>query len=246
MRIFWSVLKWTAFLLLALFVLSAFGLEFLIGIPFMLAFGWIRFLHDNISAMQVNPLLLAEAGVCVVLLGLGSHWFARWLYGQMSPAAPVTWRPGWTIAGLGGVLLLFVAGIAIIGITHQAAWLFTAKGPLLTDGWSDRARVSEVILMSGEARTAVAETYGKTGKLPATDVEAGLTAPRQPTRLAKSISVGPEGVVRIEVAEIIAGGGVITFTPTAEGAKVTWTCRSTLPPRLLPAECREPGTPEKS
>src|SRR5690606_3172523 len=40
------------------------------------------------------------------------------------------WRFRWTIGLLGCVILTFVAGIAMVGITHQFAWLLTAQKPL--------------------------------------------------------------------------------------------------------------------
>jgi hypothetical protein len=238
MRILWSVVKWTAFLFLALIVLAFFGGSFLVEIPFTLAFGWIPFLRDNFAAMEINPLLLAEAAVCVGALATGGHWFARWLYREMVPNATVPWRPGWTVAGLGGVLLLFAAGIATIGITHQAAWLYTAKGPLLQDAFGDRTRVAQALVAAAEAQRAVAGTFEKTGKLPATNAEAGWV-PRPAGRHATALAVGPGGVVSLEIAEAVAGGGIIALTPVPDGGTLNWKCRSTLPLRVLPSSCRD-------
>jgi hypothetical protein len=239
MRIFGRILKWAAIFLVALLVLSAFGMGFLLDVPFRLAFGWIGFLNGNLAMMKVNPLLLAEAAVCVAALGIGGHWFARWLCREMADDAPVPWRPRWTIAGLGGVLLLFVAGIATIGITHQAAWLFTAKGPLIEDAYSARTRVSEAILSGSALKSAITESYQKTGRLPASAAEAGLSEPFQPTPHAKALSVGAGGVIRVEVPESLSGGGEITLTPSSTGETLAWTCRSTLPPKVLPSACGE-------
>lgn len=238
MRILERILKWAAIFIVVLLVLPGFGLWFLLDIPYTLAFGWIAFLRNNLATMEVSPLLLAEAAVCIAALGVGGHWFARWLYREMAPNG-LAWRPGWTVAGLGAVLLLFLAGIATIGITHQAAWLFTAKGPLVEDAYSARARVSEAILSGSAAKSAVIEAYHKTGRLPASGAEAGLTEPFQATRHTKSLAVGPGGVIRVEVPESISGGGEITLTPSPSGETITWKCRSTLPRKVLPSVCRE-------
>jgi hypothetical protein len=238
MRTFWRILKWGTILLFVMFLLALSGASFLIEIPFRLAFGWIGFLRDNLATMRLNLLLITEALVSVALLAAGGHWFARWLYREMVPDAPGPWRPGWTVAGLGGVLLLFVAGIATIGITHQAAWLFTAKGPLLQDSFTDRARVTEAMLAATDARNAVAEAYARTGKLPASAGEANWSPPA-PRKAAKAIALGQGGVVSVEIDERIAGGGIITLTPAVEGAALTWKCRASLPKRVLPSQCRE-------
>lgn len=238
MRIVWTILKWVGILFIVLLLVGGGGI-FLLEIPVALAFGWIRFLRENLAMMELNPLLWAEAAGCVVALGLGGHWFARWLYGEMAPTAVQPWRPGWTIAGLGAVLLLFIAGIATIGITHQTAWLFTAKGPLLRNSWATRMQVSTELAAARPLQDAVQEAHRRTGRLPATDAEAGWTGRFQPTQdvLARSVVTG--GVVRIEFAESIAGGGILTLTPAPEGDSLQWTCRSTLPQRELPASCRD-------
>jgi type IV pilus assembly protein PilA len=234
------VLKWVAIVLLLLILIVGGGV-FLVEIPFRLAFGWIFFLRDNFATLEVNLLRVAEALACIAALGLGGHFFARWLYRQMAPAA-APWRPGWTVAGLGAVLLLFVAGIGTVGITHQTAWLFTDPGPLLNDsmGYGKRARVSEAILAASAARTAVAETFVKSGRLPASDAEAGLARADPESRYVKTVSVLPGGVVRIEVAEVIQEGGIITFTPTPKDGGLEWKCSSAnMQKRDLPGSCRE-------
>lgn len=238
MRIVWTILKWVAILFVVL-LLAGSGAIFLLEIPFVLAFGWIRFLNENLATMEVNPPLWAEAAGCVVVLGFGGHWFARWLYREIAPGAPGPWRPGWTVAGLAGLLLLFVAGIATIGITHQAAWLFTAKGPLLKNSWAARMLISRELSAARPLQDAVGEAHRRMRRLPSTDAEAGWTEGFQPTQdvLVRSIVSG--GVVRIEFGESVAGGGAVTLTPEPEGDSLKWHCRSTLPQRELPASCRD-------
>ena len=237
MRIIRLILKWVGIVFLVLLVLSG-GAIFVVEIPAVLALGWIRFLRDNLETMEVNPLLWAEAAGCIVALGIGGHWFARWLYGEMAPGAPQPWRPGWTIAGLAAVLLLFIAGIATIGITHQTAWLFTAKEPFIRNTWDARINISRALSEARASQEAVEEAHRRTGRFPGSDAEAGLPQRFQPTKNVLAQSVGPGGVIRIDFAEAVAGGGVVTLTPSFEGATLKWTCRSTLPQRELPASCR--------
>jgi hypothetical protein len=216
-------------------VLFLFGDAYLIEAPIRLAFGWVWFLRENAQAMQPNWLLIAEAAGCTVALGVGGHYFLRWLWPHTGSA--VAWRAQWTAAGLAALLLLFVAGIATIGITHQAAWLFTDKGPLLVDPFTDRVRISEVVGNSAEVREAVAEHFAKNGRLPASASEIAVKA--IPSRYAKSFHLGDKGVISIELAETLSsGGGTIYLTPVEAGGMLEWKCSSDLPNRHLPGACR--------
>jgi len=237
LRIAWLVVKWVLILFVVLLVVGAGGM-FLLEIPLRLAFGWIAFLRDNVMAMEMNWLLVAEAVACAVLLGIGGHFFARWLFRHMAPAGDLAWRPAWTVAGLGAILLLFVAGIATIGITHQAAWLFTDKTPLLEDSYTSRARVSAAIQAGEPLRTLVAEHFERTGRLPQNNADAGA-ANIPAARYVKTVNIGSNGVVTIDLDEAAGGGGTVSLTPIPKGTQLEWTCRSTVMPKFLPSRCRE-------
>lgn len=237
------ILKWAGKIFLILFLLILIfisGAAILVELPLVLAFGWIVFLRDNIVRLTLNPLRVAEAAACIAVLGLGGHFFARWLYRQMVPDAVRAWRPGWTAAGLGAVLLLFVAGVGTIGITHQAAWLFTDPNPLVANGYTDyttRARISEVIISASAARTLVGEMFARTGHLP--DSEVAAPRPEEESRYVRKISIGAGGVVQIEVADVIQKDGVITLTPTPKDGKLEWKCSSeNVRKAYLPSTCR--------
>ena len=126
-------------LLLMLFGACFVGEIFLFPLifAFQLAFGWIPFAWR--AAMHLSPdgVSLAVGGTALLLFGVGAHWFMWWLQRERSSmssndsqAASPAWRPRWTL-GLAGVLLaFFVAGVAGIGVTHQAAWLATMDEPI--------------------------------------------------------------------------------------------------------------------
>ncbi len=234
MRALMRVLKWITIV----FVLLVF-LEVLptVEIPFRLAFGWIVFLRDNIARLTLNPLRVAEAAACIAALGFGGHFFARWLYGQMLPNAARAWRPGWTVAGLGAILLLFVAGVGTIGITHQTAWLFSDPGPLVRDRFRNRVKVTEAILTASGAKTLVGEIFAKTGHLPTSEV--ALPSSEAESQRVRNISIGAGGVIQIELADEIQKGGVITLTPAPKGGTLEWKCHaSNVQQRDLPSACR--------
>jgi hypothetical protein len=86
--------------------------------------------------VSVNGAGALTAAVCLVALAVGLHRFLTWLVG---PGRPWRWR--WTLSGLGLVVLMFVAGISAVGLTHQTAWLLTSPEPLAEGGRSAPARI---------------------------------------------------------------------------------------------------------
>jgi type IV pilus assembly protein PilA len=247
LRTLGKALKWVLYVLLGVI-----GLVVVLGIigvwplevGFYLAFGWIQFAVKNLASAELNRALLAEGIACIVVLGFGTHYFCRWLYREANASAARAWRWQWTASGLAVVLLLFVAGIGTIGVAHQTAWLFNADDPLLVNSWRARARLSEAILAGSGMKTPVAEYYGNTGRLPQNSDEAGIARDTTPvSKLVSSIEIREKGVIVVTLNKDRdwPAGGEITLTPTADAAakRLSWKCRSTLPPKLLPAACRE-------
>ena len=134
-----------AFLFIAAQVL---GFCFVPGtdIAFFLAVGWVLYLRRVLPEMSVRWDLVASAAVYVVLLAAGGHLFLRWLYWEMKRAdapteTPPPWKWRWTLGGLAVVLLMFAAGTAAVGITHQTAWLVRSPETLYRKGNARRDRV---------------------------------------------------------------------------------------------------------
>jgi prepilin-type processing-associated H-X9-DG protein len=106
-------------------------------------FGWLNFLARVIPAMTLDFTSSAIGLLCAALLAIGVHRFCSWLYhyaqrrraktddGDAVPAPLRPWRWRWTLAGLGVVVLIFVAGVAAVGVTHQAIWLATSPDSLI-------------------------------------------------------------------------------------------------------------------
>jgi hypothetical protein len=199
--------------ILFLLVVAVTVLEpWLFQLPFYLAFGWFGFLRENAATLQPNPRLLVEALLCVIALGVGTHYFCRWLYRAVAPDAGGAWRARWTVMGLGLLFLLFAAGIGTIGLTHQVAWLIGAKAPLVQDTFTDRARASEAILHASGLRTQVAEHFERTGKLP--DALDPVPPPDSPRSILESLSVAQGGIITITLKREFHGGGSIKFSPS--------------------------------
>ena len=74
---------------------------------------------------------------CLAFLAFALHSFCGWLYGQIlrakypDRAAEKRWQPRWTAGLLAVVILMFVAAIAAVGLTHQTVWLATSPEPLM-------------------------------------------------------------------------------------------------------------------
>jgi len=223
-----------------IFVLAMIGADsYGVEIPARLLTGWYSFMVMNAQSLQPNPLLIMEALVCTALLGVGSHYFCRWLWVKATPERTEVWRVRWTVTGLAGVLLLFVAGIATIGITHQTAWLFTMKGPMIIDSWGPRFQLPEALKSAAPAREAVEAYFARTGVLPDSARDAGIDEKELVTqKVVKAIHVAEGGVVVIELQHRSAPDGVILFTPNINGKALEWKCTSNLERIYLPRECR--------
>jgi prepilin-type processing-associated H-X9-DG protein len=119
------------------------------GVPidFLLAilFGWIFYLVRVLPEITVNWDGVATACVCLILFAAGTHVFLRWIQGQRgkSEGSPVRiWRPRWTGGLVGGIVLMFIVGLAAAGIGHQVGWLITSPERLVEglDGARPAAR----------------------------------------------------------------------------------------------------------
>ena len=81
--------------------------------------------------------LLASTAVYVALLLVGAHGFLRWLYREMrkdANAGPGVWKWRWTLGATALILLMFVAGTAMVGVVHQTVWLARSPEPLYRRG----------------------------------------------------------------------------------------------------------------
>lgn len=123
--------------LLVLLLLGCMVFGVPIDLIFSLAFGWLFFL-DNISKVRINGSGLINGLVCLALFAIGLHLFLGWLHGQMQGQgrnqAASPWKRSWTTSLVAIIVLMFVAGLASVGVTHQTGWLITSSEPLLSSG----------------------------------------------------------------------------------------------------------------
>ena len=121
----------TAVALVASFVLIA-AATTLEG-AFVVVFGWAPFLARVILQVEPDGPSVVVGLLALVVFGCGVHWLGWSWRGSARPPSE-RWRVRWTAAVVLGVILLFTAGIAIVGISHQVAWLATSEQPIVGQG----------------------------------------------------------------------------------------------------------------
>ncbi len=111
------------------------GVAGTIEAPFTLLFGWISFLWRVLPKVTVDEPSVGVGCAALVLFAAGVHWAGRsWQRRQIDPAGPSRkWKLRWSLAMVGGVCVLFVAGICLVGIAHQGIWLFASGRPLVKE-----------------------------------------------------------------------------------------------------------------
>jgi prepilin-type processing-associated H-X9-DG protein len=126
--------------LLAVCVVTATALTTWEGGVAML-FGWISFLGRVLPRLSADWPSIAVGLGAVVLFAAGIHALGfSWQRQRTAPEGEP--RPAWrfrsTFAVVALVIILFTAGISIIGIVHQTGWLIHSDRSLYGEGLRDR------------------------------------------------------------------------------------------------------------
>jgi hypothetical protein len=97
-------------------ILACMGGHWLVEVPLVIAGGWVFYLYRVLPQPSVSWPGVLTAAACLAGLAVGLHCLLRWLADARQTFR--TWQARWTAAALGLVLLLFVAGIAALGVAH--------------------------------------------------------------------------------------------------------------------------------
>jgi uncharacterized RDD family membrane protein YckC/type II secretory pathway pseudopilin PulG len=140
-----------------------------------------------------------------------------------------------TVAIVIAVIAMFFVGIAILGILAAVAI------PAYQD-YTVKARTASAEIIGRQATLAVETYYSRTGRIPASIAETGMTIPTSPA--ISAIDVNPNtGEVTLTFSANMPGAIAdksLLFTPmqTADG-HISWKCSSTdIRPAVLPQACR--------
>ena len=132
-----------------------------------------------------------------------------------------------------GAIAVPVVLIGFVGIV--AAVAIPAYGD-----YTHRARISEVMMSGSVLRTAVAEHYAETSKLPSSLKEI-KDAPTPPDSKWGFATLGENGVITLTMSRQMgpASDKTILIRPTLAGGGLNWDCTGgTLPPKFRPRSCR--------
>ncbi|MFM7059400.1 MAG: DUF1559 domain-containing protein [Planctomycetota bacterium] len=132
------------------------GLVFLVEVPWLLVFGWYSFLHETLPAVRPDVPAIITALLAFGLLTGGLHIGVRRLLASRPASHPGIWKLRWTIASISLVLLLFTAGIGLVGVVHHVAWMTFGEQPvLLMPMWNQRGLTMHQLEQIGTALTDV-------------------------------------------------------------------------------------------
>jgi len=111
---------------------------------FTILIGWIPFLGRVLPEAEPDGPSVLVGALALLLFTAVVHGF-----GRSRNRTAGRWRIRWTLALVLGVLLLFTAGISLVGITHQIAWLSTSEQPMLGEGLNRRDQYATTMIGMG-------------------------------------------------------------------------------------------------
>jgi len=103
-----------------------------------LLFGWLGFLSRVLPKVSPDAATVGVAAVAVVLFTLGVQWLGRAWMRHRAPDGP-PWKLRWSTAATILFFMMFISGVAMVGILHMTYWYFSDPEPVVGPSLISRA-----------------------------------------------------------------------------------------------------------
>jgi hypothetical protein len=113
---------------------------------FALLVGWIAFLIRVVPQVTPDGPTTIVGLAAILVFAIGVHWAGRSWRGRSGETGR-RWTIRATASVVLGVVVLFAAGIALVGIVHQAGWLAADDAPLQGEGLAKRGDSRSTLFM---------------------------------------------------------------------------------------------------
>lgn len=119
---------WLSLLLVPLLLLVLLMFAVVPSSAEQLVLGWLYFPLDVLPRMTVDWPTVVLGIIALITFVLGLHTTLRWLFQHATrEGSPRAWRFRASVACAMALLLLFIAGTAMVGATHQFVWLKSGR-----------------------------------------------------------------------------------------------------------------------
>jgi hypothetical protein len=108
------------------------GMFWILEAPMKLLIGWVQYLDRVEKDIRPDATHVVSALVCLVGTVVVAHLFFR----SLATAASRAWPIKRTFQVLVVVVLMFVSGLAVVGLVQQTSWLIRTPEPLVKDNRS--------------------------------------------------------------------------------------------------------------
>lgn len=127
-------------LLLPILLIAVIGFTAPLVAIVTLVFGWTMYLARVIPQVSVSGPGVLTALFCLAAFTAGLHAFLQWLcrqnnsdFGEIGTPVARMWSFRWTMGLVALIVLMFVAGLAAVGVTHQVGWLIASPDRILNE-----------------------------------------------------------------------------------------------------------------
>ena len=200
-------ITWVILVIFTLFVLGCLGvLPPPVFAAAYLLVGWVLYLVRVLPQVQLSVGGVVTAVLCIAGVLLLGHYVGRSFASK--------WKFRWTATGTAIVVLLFVAGTAAVGITHQSVWIWKSDKSIAYYGFRTRETANRIKCQSNMREIWIAlRTYAQAhnGAYPDSLAEIATTDEwinfqlLCPTRIA-DVDIEREKLTAVDISRIVALG----------------------------------------